>query len=270
MSKTGNTLFMLYSEKQHELIDFMKNNGFNVTVFGAPQAYISKVSKRDTNPAHKNSYDRLFYVEDYIKNNLEEAKKEYAEEENRVENEKRKSRYKETKDDNIQPNSNNSDVIIKHKKSKPTQKSKIEKLREEHKCFCKFCGLKKRRRHVCNCKYCLIKNNHTLDETEDNSENETDNDTEDNPDDNSGNKTEDNSGNKTEDNSGNKTEDNSEDNSKNETVNDTVDKSENDHDNKIINNSVIKSYNKIINYMFICMFIISLILNINTRTNLLF
>ena len=66
MSKSGNTLFMLYYEKQHELIDFMKNNGFNVTVFGAPQAYISKVSKRDPNPAHKNGYDRLFYVEDYI------------------------------------------------------------------------------------------------------------------------------------------------------------------------------------------------------------
>jgi len=250
MSKTGNTLFMLYSEKQHELIDFMKNNGFNVTVFGAPQAYISKVSKRDTNPAHKNSYDRLFYVEDYIKNNLEEAKKEYAEEENRVENEKRKSRYKETKDDNIQPNSNNSDVIKKYKKNKPTQKSKIEKLREEHKCFCKFCGLKKRRRHACNCKYCLIKNNHTLDETEDNSE--------------------DNSEDETENNSKNETVNDTVDNSENETVNDTVDNSENDHDNKIINNSVIKSYNKIINYMFICMFIISLILNINTRTNLLF
>ena len=77
MSKSGNMLFIQYSKKQHDLIDFMKNNGFNVTFFGAPQAYISKVSKRDPNSEHKNCYERLFYAEDYIKSNLEEAKKIY-------------------------------------------------------------------------------------------------------------------------------------------------------------------------------------------------
>ena len=250
MSKS---LFMLYSEKQHKLIDFMKNNGFNITIFGFPQVYITELCKKDSDPSHNTAYSKLFYAEDYIKNNLEKAKKEYSEKERVVKNEieKRKSRYKETKDDNIQPNSNNSDVIKKHKKSKPTQKKdKLYKLREDHYCSCQYCGLRKRRKHECNCKYCLLKNNHILDEIddkiEDNSENEPDNDIENNPDDNS--------------------ENNSENRTENKLNNETDIKS----DNKIINNSVIKIDNKIINYSFICMFIISLILNIITGFNLIF
>ena len=46
----------------------MENNGFNVTkVFGAPQSFISKVSKRDSNINYTSAYDKLSFVEDYLK-----------------------------------------------------------------------------------------------------------------------------------------------------------------------------------------------------------
>ena len=88
MSKANNIGFKQYAEKQHEIINFMRNNDFNITVFGAPQAYIKEVSKRDTNPSHETAYSKLFFVENYIKNNLEKAKKEYIEMEQFIKNEK--------------------------------------------------------------------------------------------------------------------------------------------------------------------------------------
>jgi len=124
--KPTNENFNKYSEKQHELIDFMKNNGFNVTVFGAPQSYISKVSKRDTDPAHTSAYDKLSFVEDFFKNHIEEAKKEYAEEEK---------------------------VVEENKKNKP-------RTPKEHRCNCQFCTHKTLKKpHKCNCKYCTISKN---------------------------------------------------------------------------------------------------------------
>ena len=81
----SNALFTQYANKQHELINFMRNNGFNITIFGAPQSFISKVSKRDPNINHTSAYDKLSFVEDYLKNNLEEAKKEYDEIEKELE-----------------------------------------------------------------------------------------------------------------------------------------------------------------------------------------
>ena len=81
----NNSLFTQYANKQYELINFMRNNGFNITIFGAPQSFISKVSKRDPNINHNNAYDKLSFVEDYLKNNLEEAKKEYDEIEKELE-----------------------------------------------------------------------------------------------------------------------------------------------------------------------------------------
>jgi len=121
-----NEKFKQYSDKQHELINFMKNNGFNVTVFGAPQSYISKVSKRDTNPAHTSAYDKLSFVEDFFKNHLEEAKKEYAEEEK---------------------------IVEENKKNKP-------RTPKEHRCNCQFCTHKAlKKEHTCNCKYCPIHKN---------------------------------------------------------------------------------------------------------------
>ena len=121
-----NEKFKQYSDKQHELINFMKENGFNVTVFGAPQSYISKVSKRDTDPAHTSAYDKLSYVEDFFKNHLEEAKKEYAEEEK---------------------------IVEENKKNKP-------RTPKEHRCNCQFCTHKTLKKpHECNCKYCTYTNN---------------------------------------------------------------------------------------------------------------
>lgn len=125
-----NEKFKQYSDKQHELINFMKENGFNVTVFGAPQSYISKVSKRDKNPAHTSAYDKLSFVEDFFKNHLEEAKKDYAEEEK---------------------------IVEENKKNKP-------RTPKEHRCNCKFCTHKQLQKpHECNCKYCTI--NKKTDET---------------------------------------------------------------------------------------------------------
>ena len=133
-----NEKFKQYSDKQHELINFMKENGFNVTVFGAPQSYISKVSKRDTNPAHTSAYDKLSFVEEFFKNNLEDAKKEYAEEEK---------------------------IVEENKKNKP-------RTPKEHRCNCQFCTHKQLKKpHECNCKYCTI--NKKTDETAEESAEET-------------------------------------------------------------------------------------------------
>ena len=129
-TKETNEKFKQYSDKQHELINFMKENGFNITVFGAPQSYISKVSKRDTNPAHTSAYDKLSFVEEFFKNNLEDAKKEYAEEEK---------------------------IVEENKKNKP-------RTPKEHRCNCQFCTHKQLKKpHECNCKYCTI--NKKTDET---------------------------------------------------------------------------------------------------------
>lgn len=129
-NKPTNEKFKQYSDRQHELINFMKENGFNVTVFGAPQSYIAKVSKRDTNPAHTSAFDKLSFVEDFFKNHIEEAKKEYAEEEK---------------------------IVEENKKNKP-------RTPKEHRCNCQFCTHKQLKKpHECNCKYCTY--NKKTDET---------------------------------------------------------------------------------------------------------
>lgn len=121
--KQINENFDKYSKKQHELIDFMKDNGFNFTVFGAPQSYIKEVSKRDPDPAHTSAYDKLSFVEDYFKNHLEDAKKEYLEQEK---------------------------IVEENKKNKP-------RTPKEHRCNCQFCTHKQfKKPHECNCKYCTI------------------------------------------------------------------------------------------------------------------
>lgn len=136
--KETNEKFKQYSDKQHELINFMKENNFNVTVFGAPQSYISKVSKRDTNPAHTSAYDKLSFVEDFFKNHLEEAKKEYAEEEK---------------------------IVEENKKNKP-------RTPKEHRCNCQFCTHKVLKKpHECNCKYCTYQNKEDTVEADDEAEN---------------------------------------------------------------------------------------------------
>lgn len=120
---TSHENFNKYSKKQHELIDYMKNNDFNVTVFGAPQSYIAKVSKRDPDISHTSAYDKLSYVEDFLKNHQVEAKKEYAEEEK---------------------------IVEENKKNKPRKP-------KEHRCNCQFCTHKTLKKpHKCNCKYCTI------------------------------------------------------------------------------------------------------------------
>jgi len=127
---TSHENFNKYSKKQHELIDYMKKNDFNVTVFGAPQSYIAKVSKRDPDTSHTSAYDKLSYVEDFLKNHQVEAKKEYAEEEK---------------------------IVEENKKNKPRKP-------KEHRCNCQFCTHKQLKKpHECNCKYCTI--NKKTDET---------------------------------------------------------------------------------------------------------
>jgi len=129
--------FNKYSKKQHELVDYMKNNDFNVTVFGAPQSYIAKVSKRDPDTSHTSAYDKLSYVEDFLKNHQVEAKKEYAEEEK---------------------------IVEENKKNKPRKP-------KEHRCNCQFCTHKTLKKpHKCNCKYCTISKK---DDTQESNEEET-------------------------------------------------------------------------------------------------
>jgi len=113
----------------------MKENKFYSTlVVGAPQKFISIVSKRDTDPNHTTAYDKLSFVEDYLKNHLEDAKKEYSEVENNV---------KEAK------------------KNTP-------RTPKEHRCNCQFCTHKTlKKEHTCNCKYCPIS---SIQKIEDNQE----------------------------------------------------------------------------------------------------
>lgn len=148
-----NNQFIKYTKKQQEIINFMKDHNFDtLSTFGAPQYYISIVSKRDNNPNHKTSYDKLFYVEDYLNNHLEDAKKEYLE------------AIKVVKD---------------HQKNKlKSKKIKQERqFRENHKCNCRYCAIKRKNIHECNCKYCAIKNKNNIidliDKNEKNSETDT-------------------------------------------------------------------------------------------------
>ena len=135
--KPTNENFNKYSEKQHELINYMKNNGFNVTVFGAPQSYIKEVSNRDPDPNHTSAYDKLSFVEDFFKNHLEEAKKEYVKQEK---------------------------IVAENMKNKP-------RTPKEHRCNCQFCTHKTlKKEHTCNCKYCPIHKNDDKKETEETAE----------------------------------------------------------------------------------------------------
>lgn len=135
--KPINENFNKYSVKQHELINYMKDNGFNITVFGAPQSYLKEVSNKDPDPKHTTAYDKLSFVEDYFKNHLEEAKKEY------VEHEK---------------------IVEENKKNKP-------KTHKEHRCNCQFCTHKTlKKEHTCNCKYCPIHKDDDKKETEETAE----------------------------------------------------------------------------------------------------
>ena len=135
---------MKYIYKQHELVEFMKNNGINTTAaFGAPQYFISMVSKRDTDPSHITALDKLNFVEDYLKNHLKDAKKEYLEAIKIVEYRKK--------------------YHIKHKEKEALKKA-------IHTCDCKYCSHKQRKRsHHCHCKYCFVNKNNsneTVDKTD--------------------------------------------------------------------------------------------------------
>ncbi len=66
-----------YIKRQNELIKFMKENNFQITIKRAPLFFIYKVSMRDSNPNHIATLDNFSFVEEYIKNHLKEAKKEY-------------------------------------------------------------------------------------------------------------------------------------------------------------------------------------------------
>ena len=147
--------FQKYIYKQHELVEFMKNNGINTTAsFGAPQYFISMVSKRDTDPSHITALDKLSFVEDYLKNHLKEAKKEYIETIKVVEYRKKNK--------------------IKYKEKLELQKQKQALKKEIHTCDCKYCTHKQRkgnRRHHCHCKYCVVNKNNsnkTNDKTDNN------------------------------------------------------------------------------------------------------
>ena len=117
----------------------MEKKGFNISVFGAAQYYISKVSKRDPNLKHTKPYDKLYFVKEYIKNNLEEAKNEYLEVIKIIE--KRK--------------------INKEKLKEKENKRKLKN--NTHICHCKYCTHKQRRKkHICDCEYCVINNKNVL------------------------------------------------------------------------------------------------------------
>lgn len=68
-----------YMKKQIELVKYMKDHNFDVDtkVIGAPQKFISTVSKRDKDPKHEKAADKLKFVEEYIKNEPAKAKAEY-------------------------------------------------------------------------------------------------------------------------------------------------------------------------------------------------
>ena len=68
-----------YMKKQIELVKYMKEHDFDVDtkVIGAPQKFISTVAKRDKDPKHESSADKLKFVEEYIKNEPAKAKAEY-------------------------------------------------------------------------------------------------------------------------------------------------------------------------------------------------
>ena len=140
--------FMKYVNKQYELVKFMKNNGFNtIAAFGAPQYFISIVSKRDTDPTHITALDKLSFVEEYIKNHLKEAKKEYLEAIKIVEYRKKNR--------------------TKHKEKIKLQKQKQALKKEIHTCDCKYCSHKQRKRsHHCHCEYCVV-NKKVLNENDD-------------------------------------------------------------------------------------------------------
>ena len=79
-----------YMKKQIELVKYMKEHDFEVDthVIGAPQKFISTVSKRDKDPKHEKAADKLKFVEEYIKNEPAKAKAEYK----KIEDETRKKK----------------------------------------------------------------------------------------------------------------------------------------------------------------------------------
>ena len=120
----SNEKFDLYRSKQLELITYMKEIGFDTNTVGAPQRFISIVSQRDPDTTHEQAVDKLTFVEDYLKNNLDDAKKEFEE------------------------------VVkeVKEKKSQP-------RAHKNHRCNCRFCTHKPLTKpHQCTCEYCPLKN----------------------------------------------------------------------------------------------------------------